>query len=63
MSEDVPVSRQAAVLGISQGPVADQSLPVPVADLALMRRIKALHLAWPLVLVLHQHWDHDSGIF
>jgi putative transposase len=46
-SEDLPVSRQAKVLGISRGSVYYQPRPVPAADLALMRRIDELHLAYP----------------
>ena len=46
-SEDLPVSRQAKVLGISRGSVYYQSRPVPEADLALMRRIDELHQAYP----------------
>ncbi len=46
-SEDLPVSRQARVLGISRGSVYYQARPVPAADLVLMRRIDELHLAYP----------------
>ena len=46
-SEDLPVSRQAQVLGISRGSVYYQARSVPAADLALMRRIDELHLAYP----------------
>ena len=46
-SEDLPVSRQAKVLGINRGSVYYQARPVPAADLALMRRIDELHLGYP----------------
>ena len=43
----VSVSRQAQLLGISRGSVYYQRRPPSVADLALMRRIDALHLEYP----------------
>lgn len=43
---DLPLSRQAKVLGISRG-VYYLPRAVPAADLALMRRIDALHLEYP----------------
>ncbi|KRE03316.1 integrase [Bosea sp. Root670] len=44
---DLPLSRQAKVLGISRGSVYYLPRAVPAADLALMRRIDALHLDYP----------------
>ena len=44
---DLPVSRQAAVLGISRGSVYYLPRGVSDADLALMRRIDELHLDYP----------------
>ena len=41
------VSRQARLLGISRGSVYYQRRPPSTADLALMRRIDALHLEYP----------------
>ena len=41
------VSRQAKLLGISRGSVYYQRQPSSTADLALMRRIDALHLEYP----------------
>ena len=41
------VSRQAKLLGISRGSVYDQRRPSSPADLALMRRMDALHLEYP----------------
>ena len=41
------VSRQARPLGISRGSIYDLPQPVPVADLALMRRIDELPLEYP----------------
>jgi putative transposase len=46
-SHDLPVSRQAAVLGISRGSVYYLPRAVGDADLALMRRIDELHLDYP----------------
>lgn len=46
-SQDLPVSRQAAVLGISRGSVYYLLRAVSDADLALMRRIRELHLDFP----------------
>ena len=44
---DLPLSRQAKVLGISRGSVYYLPRAVPTADLALMRQIDALHLEYP----------------
>lgn len=44
---NLPLSRQAKALGISRGSVYDLPRAVPAADLALMRRIDALHLEYP----------------
>ena len=44
---ELPLSRQAKVLGISRGSVYYLPRAVPAADLALMRRIDALHLVYP----------------
>jgi putative transposase len=46
-SHDLPVARQAAALGISRGSVNYLPRPVSASDLALMRRIDALHLELP----------------
>lgn len=46
-SHELPVSRQAAVLGISRGSVYYLPRPVSDANLALMRRIDELHLDLP----------------
>jgi len=43
----LPLTRQAAALGISRGAVYYQPRPVSDFDLALMRRIDALHLEMP----------------
>ena len=43
----LPLSRQARALGISRGSVYYLPRAVPAADLALMRRIDALHLEYP----------------
>jgi putative transposase len=46
-SHDLPVTRQAKVLGISRGAVCYKARPVPPCDLAIMRRIDELHLERP----------------
>lgn len=43
-SHALPVTRQARELGISRGSVYCLPRPTPAADLAIMRRIDALHL-------------------
>ena len=43
----LPLARQAAVLGISRGAVYYQPRPVSPFDLAVMRRIDAVHLEMP----------------
>jgi putative transposase len=43
----LPVSTQARLLGISRGSVYYLPRPISAADLALMRRIDELHLAYP----------------
>ena len=44
---ELPISRQAQVLGISRGSVYYQPRAVAASDLALMRRIDELHLDYP----------------
>ena len=46
-SHDLPVARQASALGISRGSIYYLPRPVSASDLALMRRIDALHLEFP----------------
>ena len=43
----LPIKRQAELLGISRGAVYYHPEPVSEADLRLMRRIDALHLEHP----------------
>ena len=43
----LPLTRQAAVLGISRGSVYYAPQPVSAAELAIMRRIDELHLDYP----------------
>src|SRR6202521_5195077 len=43
----LPLSRQAEMLGISRGSLYYDPCPVSAADLAIMRRIDALHLDYP----------------
>jgi len=44
---DLPLTRQAEVLGLSRGSLYYQPRRVPAADLAVMRRIDELHLDYP----------------
>ena len=44
---ELPVKRQAELVGISRGSVYYHPEPVSQADLALMRRIDELHLEHP----------------
>ena len=44
---DLPITKQARALRISRGSVYYLPRPVPDADLALMRRLDELHLAFP----------------
>ncbi len=46
---DLPIKRQAELLGMSRGSVYYLPRPVSDADLALMRRIDALHLDHPFM--------------
>ena len=43
----LPLTRQAAVLGISRGSLYYRACPVSAAELAIMRRIDELHLDYP----------------
>jgi putative transposase len=44
---ELPLARQAAVLGLSRGSLYYEPRPVSTADLAIMRRIDELHLDYP----------------
>ena len=46
-SHALSLARQAEELGISRGSLYYQPEPVSAADLALMRRMDELHLAYP----------------
>jgi putative transposase len=46
-SHELPIARQAKLLGVSRGSVYYQPRGVSAADLALMRRIDVLHLEHP----------------
>jgi putative transposase len=46
-SHDLPLSRQANLLQLSRSNLYYTPRPVPAADLAIMRRIDALHLDYP----------------
>ena len=44
---DLPLTKQATLLGISRGSVYYEPMPVSAEDLALMRRMDELHLEFP----------------
>ena len=44
---DLPLARQAALLGISRGSLYYRACPVSAEELAIMRRIDELHLEYP----------------
>lgn len=46
---DLPITRQAKLLGVSRGSVYYLPRPISAADLALMRRIDELHLEHPFM--------------
>jgi putative transposase len=46
-THQLPLSRQAAVLGISRGSLYYTACPVPASELAIMQRIDVLHLDHP----------------
>src|SRR6516225_788420 len=46
-NHELALTKQAALLGISRGSIYYEPLPVSAEDLALMRRIDELHLAFP----------------
>jgi putative transposase len=48
-NHDLPITRQAQLVGISRGAVYYLPKPVSAADLALMRRIDELHLKYPFM--------------
>ena len=63
-NDDLPMSRQAKVLGISRGSVYYLPRPVSTDDLALMRRIDELHLDYPFAgsrmlqtFLVHEGYD------
>src|SRR3979409_824412 len=46
-SHDLPLVRQAELLRLSRSTLYYEPRPVPAAELAIMRRIDELHLAYP----------------
>lgn len=44
---ELPIKRQAELVGISRGTAYYEPVPISAADLALMRLIDELHLEWP----------------
>ena len=44
---DLPLAQQAELLGVSRSSLYYEARPVPVAELAIMRRIDALHMDYP----------------
>src|ERR1700693_51938 len=47
--DELPVTRQAKLLGLSRGSVYYVAQPTSAADLALMRRLDELHLEYPFM--------------
>ena len=45
---NLPLGRQAELLGLSRSTLYYGPRPVPAAELAIMRRIDELHLDYPL---------------
>ena len=45
----LPVTQQCQILGLSRSSVYYTPVPIPDADLALMRRIDELHLECPFL--------------
>jgi putative transposase len=46
-SHKLPLARQASLLRLSRSSLYYEPQPLPAADLAIMRRIDALHLDYP----------------
>ncbi len=46
---ELPVVRQCELLGLSRSTAYYQPVPIPEADLRLMRRLDELHLKWPFL--------------
>src|SRR5881398_139499 len=46
-THELPLARQAALLRLSRSQLYYEPQPVPAAELAVMRRIDALHLDYP----------------
>ena len=44
---DLPLGRQAELVGLSRSTLYYEPRPVPASELAIMRRIDALHLDYP----------------
>lgn len=62
-SHALPITRQAAALGISRGSVYYTPRPVAEAELALMRRLDALHLEYPYAGArLLRRWLRRDGL-
>src|SRR5882757_1483952 len=62
-SHDLPLTRQAEVLGLSRSSLYYQPRPVSPGDLAIMRRIDELHLDYPFAgSRMLRDLLHDEGI-
>ena len=46
-THDVPLKRQAELVGVSRASLYSRPRPVSAADLAIMRRMDELHLSYP----------------
>jgi len=52
-NHELPVTRQAELVGVSRGTVYYLPRPVGEVDLRLMRRIDELHLEHPFAVAAH----------
>ncbi len=48
-ADPIPITRQCEILGVSRSSVYYRAVPIPEADLALMRRIDEIHLKLPFL--------------
>jgi len=61
-THDLPLVRQAALLRLSRSSLYYEPQPVPEAELAIMRRIDALHLDYPFAGSRMRDLLHGEGV-
>jgi putative transposase len=62
-SHDLPLGRQAELLGLSRSSLSHDPKPVPEAELTIMRRIDALHLDYPFAgSRMMRDWLRGEGV-